>query len=145
MTMAASVEARLPFLHGPLLDFIPSVSPRLKTRHGVTKYILRRVARDLLPETVSQRPKSAIKVPIHQWMGELADSMSDIAANSSGRIRKIFKPEAIEHIVKCGRSGKDPYSARQLFGLVVLELWWRIFLDPEQWECRPRDLETILS
>ena len=78
-------------------------------------------------------------------MGELSDSIVENLLGPVARTRGIFKKEAIQHIVKNGRDAKDQYSVRQLFGLLVLELWWRIFLDPEEWATRPPNFQSILA
>ena len=133
MSMASSVEVRVPFLDRELAEFAAwSVPPRLKLKGALrptTKYILRRAMSDILPREVLQQPKAGFAAPIDYWLAhDLKPMIDDLLSPSKLRKRGLFKPSAVERLVSEHRSERHDWSM-QLWQLLTLELWMQTFLD----------------
>lgn len=131
LTMACSLELRVPFLDRQLVEYAASLPPRLKIRGKVLRHILRKAVADILPPEVIQRPKLGFTAPITSWINhELHGLAAAVLQSEQFRQREYFRPEAIEGLLMDTR----PYPARgrQIFTLLVLELWHRLFIDGER-------------
>lgn len=133
MSMASSVEVRVPFLDHELAEFVAwNVPPALKL-HGhsrsTTKYILRQAMRGILPDEVLKQPKAGFAAPVDYWLAhDLKDMVDDLLGESRIRNRGLFRPEAIERLVREHRSGRRDWSM-QLWQFLTLELWMQVFVD----------------
>ncbi|MHB8216522.1 MAG: asparagine synthase (glutamine-hydrolyzing) [Candidatus Sulfotelmatobacter sp.] len=133
MSMASSVEVRVPFLDRGLAEFAArSVSPREKL-HGTfrptTKHILRKAMGDMLPAEVLQQPKAGFGAPVDYWLAnELRPMVDDLLSASRLRDRGIFQPEAVRSLVQQHRSGVQDWSM-QIWQLLTLEVWMEQFID----------------
>lgn len=131
MSMAASIESRVPFLDHKLVEFSVVLPERMKLRGATTKYILRESMKGLLPEAILSRPKMGFPVPIGSWFREgfrhVIDEyvLSERAAN-----RGIFEPAFVRSLVKRHQEGGEDHSER-LWALVNFEIWQRQFFDGE--------------
>jgi asparagine synthase (glutamine-hydrolysing) len=128
-TMAASLEARSPFLDHKVMEFAARLPGRYKL-HGTTlKYLLKKVARKLLPAENLDRRKMGFGIPVGDWMrGELRALLDDVLLSPRALARGYFRPEAVQQLVK--ENGKGPHDrSPQLWTLLWLELWHREFLD----------------
>src|SRR4030095_10365333 len=99
MSMASSVEVRVPFLDRQLAEFAAwNVPPRLKLRGTfppTTKYILRRAMQDILPREVLHQPKAGFAAPVDYWLAhDLKDMVDDVLSESQIRARGLFRPPA---------------------------------------------------
>ena len=131
MSMAASIESRVPFLDHKLVEFTSSLPERLKLRGWTTKYVLRQSMKGLLPETILSRPKMGFPVPIGKWFREQYHSMVDEYVLSKRSMeRGLFDEEFVRGIVKRHDAGED--HSERLWSLVNLEMWQRQFIDGEQ-------------
>jgi asparagine synthase (glutamine-hydrolysing) len=134
MSMASSVEIRVPFLDRELSEFAAwSIPPNLKLKEGVaaptTKYILRQAMRDVLPAEVLQQPKAAFAAPIDYWLAhDLRQMVDDLLSETNIHRRGLFHPEAVRRFVSEHRSGAEDWSM-QIWQFLTLEHWMRIFLD----------------
>jgi len=133
MSMASSVEVRVPFLDRELAEFVAwSVPPNLKLKGKVrptTKYILRRAMRDILPPEVLQYPKAGFAAPVDYWLAnDLRTVVDDELSSSQLRKRGLFKPEAVRRLIDEHRSGRHDWSM-QIWQFLTLELWMQTFLD----------------
>ena len=126
VSMAVSLESRVPLLDPDVMDFVASVPPRIKWKDGEMKYLFRQAVKDWLPRSVFERQdKMGFPVPLHLWMKrETGDFIRDILFSPTCRARGIFDPDAIEELV----SNEPPYG-RGLWGLLQIELWHRNFID----------------
>ncbi len=129
VSMANSVESRVPLLDRRIVDLVASVPPGLKFQGGEMKYILKQSVRDLLPASVMERKdKMGFPVPLHLWArGPCRDFFRDHLLDRRARERGIFDPAEVEKLMTYER----PFS-RQLWGMLCLELWHREFLDSPQ-------------
>jgi asparagine synthase (glutamine-hydrolysing) len=133
MSMASSVEVRVPFLDRELAEFAAwNIPPHLKLQGFVrptTKYIFRRAMRDILPREVLQQPKAGFGAPVDYWLAnDLKEMVDDLLAESQTRRRGVFRPEAVRRYVDEHRSGRRDWSS-QLWQFLTLELWMQSFLD----------------
>jgi asparagine synthase (glutamine-hydrolysing) len=133
MSMASSVEVRVPFLDRELAEFVAwNVPPRLKLKGFVrpaTKYILRQAMRDILPPEVLRQPKAGFAAPVDYWLAhDLKEMVDDLLSVSQIRKRGLFQPQVVRRFVDEHRSGRRDWSM-QLWQLVTLELWMQTFLD----------------
>jgi asparagine synthase (glutamine-hydrolysing) len=133
MSMASSVEVRVPFLDRGLAEFVArSVSPRGKlhgTFRSTTKHILRKAVGDMLPAEVLQQPKAGFGAPVDYWLAhELRPMVDELLSESRLRDRGIFRPEAVRSLVQQHRSGVQDWSM-QIWQLLTLEIWMEQFID----------------
>jgi asparagine synthase (glutamine-hydrolysing) len=133
MSMASSVEVRVPFLDRELAEFVAwNVPPQLKLRGGLrptTKYIFRNAMRDLLPQEVLDQPKAGFAAPVDYWLAhDLREMVDDLLSEKQVRERGLFRPEAVRRFVEEHRSGAQDWSM-QIWQFLTLELWARVFLD----------------
>ena len=138
MSMAASIESRVPFLDHPLVEFTATLPERLKLRGRTTKYILREAMRDFLPPEILSRGKMGFPVPIGRWFREGYRGIVDefvLGERAAGR--DLFDAGYVRLLVNEHASGHRDHSER-LWALVNVELWHRIFIDGES----PDDVGT---
>ena len=130
MSMATSVESRVPFLDHKLVEFSCGLPERLKLRGGTTKYILRQAMKDVLPPSILNRAKMGFPVPIGSWFrGEYAGIVDEYVLSERAQARGIFNPEYVRGLVKRHAEGED--HAERLWALVNIEIWQRQFFDGE--------------
>jgi asparagine synthase (glutamine-hydrolysing) len=129
MTMAASVELRVPFLDHKLIEFCMTLPDELRLNGGVGKYLLKRVALKWLPESIIYRKKQGFPVPTSLWFREkLYDRVAEVLLDPRTLGRGYFRPEYVRSILQKHRAGHGDYS-RRLLTLVILETWHRTFVD----------------
>lgn len=133
MSMASSVEVRVPFLDRELAEFVAwNVPPRLKLKgvlRPTTKYIFREAMRDVLPREVLQQPKAGFAAPVDYWLAhDLKEMTDDLLSESRIRERGMFRPEAVRAFVSEHRSGAQDWSM-QIWQFLTLEIWMQTFLD----------------
>lgn len=133
MSMASSLEVRVPFLDRELAEFVAwNVPPRLKLKSGLkptTKYIFRRAMRDILPREVLQQPKAGFAAPVDYWLAhDLEEMVEDLLSPAQVSKRGLFRPEVVRQFVEEQRSGRHDWSM-QLWQFLTLELWMQTFLD----------------
>jgi len=133
MSMASSVEVRVPFLDRELAEFVAwTVRPEWKLKgkwRPVTKYIFREAMKEMLPEEVLQQPKAGFAAPVDYWLaGELRPMVDDLLAESQVRRRGLFQAETVRRFVEEHRRGEEDWSM-QVWQLLTLEIWMQLFLD----------------
>lgn len=133
MSMASSVEVRVPFLDKELVEFAAwNIPPDLKLKgrlRPTTKFIFRQAMRDILPQEVLQQPKAGFAAPVDYWLAhDLQEMLNDLLAPARLRQRGLFRPEAVQRYVDEHRSGRHDWSM-QLWQFLTLELWMQTFLD----------------
>lgn len=133
MSMASSVEVRVPFLDRELAEFVAwNVPPSLKlkgTLRPTTKYIFRRAMRDILPSEVLRQPKAGFAAPVDYWLAhDIRGMVDDLLSPTQVRKRGLFRPEALQRFLREHRAGQRDWSM-QIWQFVTLELWMQTFLD----------------
>jgi asparagine synthase (glutamine-hydrolysing) len=133
MSMASSVEVRVPFLDRSLAEFAATnIPPDLKLKGSLlptTKYIFRRAMRDVLPAEVLRQPKAGFSAPVDYWLAnDLREMVDDLLSETNIRQRGLFRPEAVRRFVDQQRSGAEDWSM-QIWQFLTLEQWMKTFLD----------------
>jgi asparagine synthase (glutamine-hydrolysing) len=131
MSMAASVESRVPFLDHKLVEFTARLPERLKLRGWTTKYILRQSMRGILPERILTRPKMGFPVPVGTWFrGQYSSVVDEYVTGERASSRNIFERDVVRRIVAEHSSGAANHTEK-LWALVNFEMWLRRFIDGE--------------
>jgi len=133
MSMASSVEVRVPFLDRKLAEFVAfNVPPGLKlhgTLRPTTKYIFRKAMEDVLPADVLRQPKAGFAAPVDYWLAhDLKEMVDDLLSDGQIRERGLFRPERVRAFVEEQRRGSHDWSM-QTWQFLTLEVWMRMFLD----------------
>lgn len=128
MSMAHSLEVRVPLIDHKVVEFVRTVPTRYKLRNGQTKILLTDALRDLLPDEVITRPKRGFEMPIAAWLrGPLRPIIEDALSDESIRAAGLFNPAAVAPLRDAFLHGRDPVYLR-VWSLTVLELYRRRFL-----------------
>ena len=123
MTMANSVEARVPFLDRRLVEFALALPPELKVRNGQGKYLLKRAVAPLLPAEIVQRPKQGFSAPVSEWFrGALGERARRAIRESSLAERGLLDYEQVDRLWDAHRSGRGDW-AFQLWNLYNVSVW----------------------
>jgi asparagine synthase (glutamine-hydrolysing) len=131
MSMAASIESRVPFLDHPLVEFVARLPERVKLRGVTTKWILREAMRDRLPSEILSRKKMGFPVPVGAWFrGPYRHLLDEYVLGERARARGLFDMGTVRSLVVRHCTGGENHSER-LWALVTFEMWQRIFLDGE--------------
>ena len=127
MTMAASLEARVPFLDHELAAFVSSLPDRYRVRGLRGKWILREAARSLLPANIVSRPKIGFRMPVSAWFrGPLRDFLCDHLRGTGSRTRAYYDPRRLDDVLDEHVSGRQNHE-KLLWTLLNLELWHRAY------------------
>jgi asparagine synthase (glutamine-hydrolysing) len=131
MTMANSLELRVPLLDHRILEFAASLPANYKVRGFSLKYILKRALSKRVPRAILKRKKVGFPVPYDSWMkGDLKDWLRGILLDRETSARGYFRKSTVEKLLS-ENAGSGRYS-KELFSLAVLELWHRQFLGNER-------------
>jgi asparagine synthase (glutamine-hydrolysing) len=133
MSMASSVEVRVPFLDRDLAEFVAwNVRPEWKLKgkwRPTTKHIFREAMRNMLPEEVLRQPKAGFAAPVDYWLAhDLRPMVDDLLSESQVRRRGLFRPEVVRTYIDEHRRGAEDWSM-QVWQLLTLEIWMQLFLD----------------
>ena len=128
MTMAASIEARVPFLDHELAAYVSSLPDRYRVRGRTTKWVLRAAARNLLPERILTRPKVGFRVPVGNWFrGPMRDFLAGHLQGAASMTRAYYDPGVLDGILADHWSGRQN-SEKLLWALLNLEIWHRHYV-----------------
>jgi asparagine synthase (glutamine-hydrolysing) len=129
MSMAAGIEVRVPLLSEELFRLSWRMSPRLKQRRLVGKWILKQAMRPSLPRSVIDRPKSGFGAPVRRWVRhDLRDLIGDVLSERALLQRGLFSSDEVRAFVDQTRCGARD-GAYTVLALLSVELWCRRFLD----------------
>ncbi len=128
MSMACSIETRVPLLDHVLVDFVATIPSEQHLKNATGKAIFKRAMRGVLPDEIIDRPKQGFGVPLAHWFrGNLGGFVRDVLLGETCRKRGIFRPSYVEKLVQLHEGGRN--LDMQLWTLVSFELWCRAFLD----------------
>ena len=131
MTMANSVELRVPLLDHRVLEFAASLPPSLKLNGFTPKYILKKALSQKIPQEIRDRKKTGFPVPYESWLrNDLKDVVWSVLTDRRTLERGYFRKDAVEGLLQANSNGSN-YS-KEIFSLLSLELWQRTFLECEQ-------------
>ncbi|MCY7345528.1 MAG: asparagine synthase (glutamine-hydrolyzing) [Pyrinomonadaceae bacterium] len=131
MSMAASIESRVPFLDHKLMEFSARMPDNLKLRGKTTKFVLREAMRGILPDEILTRKKMGFPVPIGKWFrNEYKHLIDEFVLSERALSRGIFKADFIRNLVERHRKGEN--HDERLWALLNFEIWQRQFLENEK-------------
>src|SRR5262249_44349686 len=130
MSMAASIESRVPFLDHKLVEFAAKLPERMKLRGLTTKYILRRAMKDRLPRPILSRRKMGFPVPLGAWLrGRFSHVVDEYVLGDRASSRGLFNRDFVSALVARHNAGED--HSERLWSLINIEIWQRQFIDGE--------------
>lgn len=139
MSMAASVESRVPFLDHPLAEWVSGLDQALKLRGRTTKWILRRAMQGRLPPAILDRRKMGFPVPIGAWLrGRWRPLLDEYVTGPRARDRGLFDTTALTALIQEHQAGIN--HSERLWSLLNFEIWARIHLDGEEVQQMPLPL-----
>lgn len=128
ISMAHSLEVRVPFLDHELLEFAATIPPALKLAGMEKKHILKRAVADLLPEDFLTRRKMGFSAPVAVWFrNELRDFVEDTLSESSLRAAGIFEPAMVRRILDAHYSRKANLD-NTIWALITFSIWYRSYI-----------------
>src|SRR5437870_971438 len=131
MSMAASIESRVPFLDHEFVERVAAMPGRTKLRGWQTKAVLRAAIQDVVPRAILTRRKMGFPVPVGRWLrGPFRPLVDELVLGPRALERGLFDPAALRRLAEAHRSGAAEHGDR-LWLLINLELWQRMFLDGE--------------
>ncbi|MBM9538527.1 asparagine synthase (glutamine-hydrolyzing) [Desulfobulbus alkaliphilus] len=130
MSMATSVESRVPFLDHKLVELAATLPDNMKIRGRELKYVIKQACHKFLPQTTVQRPKMGFPLPLAAWMREplLNGLLKDTLLDARTRDRGLFYPDYVNRLIQEHESNRRDHS-QKLWQLLNFELWSRKFLD----------------
>ena len=131
MSMAASVESRVPFLDHKLVEWTLQLPARYKIRGFSGKYLLRKAMASYLPSAIVKGNKRGFPTPIRPWLRhQLFDQLSSVLTDGRLYERRLLRSRHVERLLCAHRAGFS-WATEQCWRLLTFELWCRIFLDRE--------------
>jgi asparagine synthase (glutamine-hydrolysing) len=128
MSMAASIESRVPFLDHTLVEFAARIPDQLKIRGSDQKYILKQAVRDLLPREILHRKKMGFPTPLRQWLRDpRADPLYRALQSPDGLLAAHLDMREVNALIHRHRSGAEDATDR-IWRLANLQLWGDLFL-----------------
>ncbi len=131
MTMANSIELRVPLLDHKVLEFAASLPSSHKLHGTTTKFILKKALSQRIPTEILNRKKTGFPVPYESWLRtDLKDMVWNVLMDRRTIDRGYFSKAGIEGLLRTSSNGSD--CSKEIFSLLSLELWQRTFLEKEQ-------------
>ena len=134
MTMASSLECRVPFLDHQLVELGAQIPARYRIRGGELKYILKKALEGVLPAEILNRKKRGFGAPVGAWLKrELAPTLRELLSRQSIEARGLFRWEAVHRVIDAHDANRADHTDH-LSALMNLEIWCRLFLDGKNHE-----------
>jgi asparagine synthase (glutamine-hydrolysing) len=125
MTMAASIESRVPFLDHELAGYVSSLPDRYRVKGLKTKWILREAGRSLIPDAILERKKVGFRVPVNKWFqGPLKEYLCDHLRGRDSKTRAYYDPQVLDRVMDDHIEGRQNHE-KLLWALLNLEIWHR--------------------
>jgi asparagine synthase (glutamine-hydrolysing) len=129
MSMAVSLECRVPLLDHELVELAATIPESIKLRGGRLKHVLKGALAGLLPDDILERKKRGFGTPIGAWLkGQLAGVVDTVLGPESLARRGLFDPAAVGELVAAHRAQREDYTDA-LLALINFEVWARLYLD----------------
>lgn len=128
VSMAVSLESRVPLLDTRIVDLVTRMPPAVKFNGGKVKHIFKQAVGNVLPAPIlNRKDKMGFPVPFSEWLkgGPVRDFVGDVLLGQRSRERGLFRPAALERLMHA-----EGQYGRQLWGALCLELWHQTFIDP---------------
>ena len=131
MSMAASIESRVPFLDHALVEFTATIPAKYSTKGMAGKCILKSAVADLLPEAIMSRKKMGFPTPWEYWLkGPQLEVLEQLLLEPRTLQRRLFRQEILQRLFAEHRSGARDHGSR-IWRLLNLELWLRVCVDAD--------------
>lgn len=128
MTMAVSLELRVPLLDHRVLEFAARLPPNLKLRGLETKHLLKKSLEAQVPQEIRRRKKAGFPVPFERWLsGASLGPVRDLLLDGAALNRGYFQRREVERMLQ--RNADDGDLSKEIFSLAVMELWHQLFVD----------------
>ena len=125
MTMAASIEARVPFLDHQLAAFVSSLPDGFRVRGLNSKWVLREAGKQLIPDSILARPKVGFRVPVNEWFrGAMRNYLLDHLHGGSSITRPYYDARVLDQVLAEHLNGRQNHE-KLLWTLLNLEIWHR--------------------
>jgi asparagine synthase (glutamine-hydrolysing) len=129
MSMAHSIESRVPLLDNNVIDFAATLPSRFKIRDGRRKHVFKETLRPLLPPGILDRRKQGFGIPLGVWFrGGLTDLFNEVLDSPRARQRGYFERAFVSRLLREHLARQRDHTLR-LWQLLVFELWHRQYLD----------------
>ncbi len=129
MSMATSLEARVPFLDHRVVELSARIPGFMKMQKNKTKIILKEALHGLLPHDILYRGKEGFSIPIKTWLKkELKPLLTDTLSQDQLNRDKLFRPDVVNRLIDEHMKGRENHSHR-LWALMVFHIWKQIYLD----------------
>lgn len=143
MSMAASIESRVPYLDHVLAEYALQIPASYQVRRLAGKRVLKTAARSLLPREVIEQRKKGFPTPWRTWLSSgWIEGIERLLLDSRSERRGLFRPEAVRLLFLQHRNGLVDHSGR-IWRLLNLELWHRVFVDADPIYCTSTDGELL--
>lgn len=130
MSMAASIESRVPFLDHKLMEFAAQMPDNMKLRGKTTKFVLRQAMKGILPDEILTRGKMGFPVPVGKWFrNEYKYLIDEYVTGDRALGRGIFRADFVRDLVERHQRGEN--HEERLWALLNFEMWQRRFIDNE--------------
>lgn len=138
MTMATSLEGRVPLLDHPLVELVASIPSSLKMKRQTKKFLLRKAMEDRLPHETLHAPKQGFNVPIPSWLvGPLRERVRDTLAPARLRAGGFFNPDAVQKLIRAHEAKEQDHS-RDIWTLLMFQTWYDALNQSSPADSRPR-------
>jgi asparagine synthase (glutamine-hydrolysing) len=129
-SMFNSLETRAPLLDQHLVEYVASLQPGLRMRNNTLKYLLKKVAADLLPGEVLQRKKQGFSIPMDHWFRkDLADYAQSMLESPRALQRGIFNPQFVHYLLTAHKNTRLVNHSSAIWSMLCLELWFQTYMD----------------
>jgi len=126
MTMAASLEARVPFLDREIVSWASSIPPELKFKGEIEKFILRFAMKDILPQKILTRKKKGFGTPVNLWLKKALKDVTDEILERLTKRKDLVKPDFIKLVKK---NKLNPKFRKLPWNLIMFEIWYETFIE----------------
>ncbi|MBP6218931.1 MAG: asparagine synthase (glutamine-hydrolyzing) [Oligoflexales bacterium] len=122
MSMGVSLEARVPFLDYKFVELAMSIPTEVKTRNNVSKYILKKAVKGVIPDHIINRPKQGFNVPVKEWFMKDLGLVANREISEFQKKTDLFSKEGIEHLFRTN-------SSQNIWTLFNFVLWWKEYIE----------------
>ncbi len=129
MSMAHSLEVRVPLLDNRLVDFFSKVPPNLKIKNLNKKYLLKKAGQKMLPSSIIRRKKQGFSIPLPIWLrSQLKDYVYELLSTKNIKTIGLFKPTEINFLIDSHMKNKRNFE-KQLFAMMTFFIWYDAYFN----------------
>jgi len=143
MTMAHSIEGRVPYLDHNIVEFSFEIPTELKLKGFEQKYILKKAASKLIPKEILKRKKHPFVVPMDVWFKQNLKEIAEMFLSKSSSCKKYFNHDSVKKIID-NYHKSNLYYGRQLWGIISFDIWHKIYIENDKLDA-PKSLYDLYS